>query len=131
MIIVKNPSSLPLQYFCDHSLEKSNIAAEAKAVSKLKCQKWDLNSRPLMRTRIQFSYLPLFDMFALKSGALDRSAILTWLFTNNYMKISSMTTNLSYTRHSTLPRPTTSGAGKCLPLSLHIYLYIRVCYTHK
>ena len=48
-------------------------------LSKLKCQEWDLNPRPLLRTRIHIEYLTLSDKFALESGALDRSAILTYL----------------------------------------------------
>ena len=48
-------------------------------LSKLKCQEWDLNPRPLLRTRIHIGYLKLSDEFALECAALDRSAILTSL----------------------------------------------------
>ena len=46
-------------------------------LSKLKCQEWDLNPRPLLRTMLDLGYLTLSDMFALESSALDSSVILT------------------------------------------------------
>ncbi|KAG8293796.1 hypothetical protein J6590_010786 [Homalodisca vitripennis] len=44
-------------------------------LAKSMCQKWDLNPRPQTRTRTLDQAEP--SKFALESGALDRSAILT------------------------------------------------------
>ena len=49
---------------------------EPDAAPKLKCQVWNLNSRP-PRTRIHNLCLTILEKFVLETGALDRSTILT------------------------------------------------------